>query len=69
MRLSKLAKNPQLLSRASGQWLLLAIVATALLALIPIWATRYIPANDYPFHLARMVILSQLDNPIFARFY
>jgi hypothetical protein len=42
---------------------------TAILALIPVYATRFLPFNDYPFHLARMVILSQLDNPIFARFY
>jgi hypothetical protein len=41
----------------------------AFLALIPIFVTRFLPFNDYPFHLARMVILSQLNNPIFARFY
>src|ERR1700724_2527904 len=48
---------------------LLAILATAFAAIIPVYATRFLPINDYPFHLARMVILAQLDNPIFARFY
>jgi hypothetical protein len=49
--------------------LVLAVLATAIIALIPVNATRFIPSNDYPFHLARMVILAQLDNPIFAQIY
>jgi hypothetical protein len=50
---------------------LVFVVATlaAFVALIPVYATRFLPFNDYPFHLARMVILSQLNNTIFARFY
>jgi hypothetical protein len=48
---------------------LIASLAIAILALIPVYATRFLPINDYPFHLARMAILAQLDNPIFARFY
>jgi hypothetical protein len=47
----------------------LVATLTAILALLPVYATRFLPFNDYPFHLARMVILSQLDNPIFSRFY
>lgn len=50
-------------------FLILVTLAIAVLALVPIYVTRYLPINDYPFHLARMVILAQLDNPIFARFY
>lgn len=38
-------------------WLALAIVAA--LAVVPVLAVDYIPANDYPFHLARIAILSQ----------
>jgi hypothetical protein len=49
--------------------LALAMLATAFLAIIPVYATRFLPINDYPFHLARMAILAQLDNPIFSRFY
>ena len=49
--------------------LILATLAIAVLALVPILVTRYFPINDYPFHLARMVILAQLDNPVLARFY
>lgn len=46
-----------------------AILAVAVLVLLPILANRFIPSNDYPFHLARMVILANLDDPIFSRFY
>ena len=53
----------------SRGFLILVTLAIALLALVPVYVTRYLPINDYPFHLARMVILAQLDNPIFARFY
>src|SRR5258706_10750823 len=56
--------------RARGRGLVLLVsILIALLAILPVYATRFLPLNDYPFHLARMVILSQLDNPIFARFY
>src|SRR5438309_1903714 len=48
---------------------LFAVAVVAILALVPVVANRFVPSNDYPFHLARMVILAQLDNPIFARFY
>src|SRR5258706_15544815 len=57
------AKNP------SSELLILIAMTLAALALMPVYVTRYLPINDYPFHLARMVILAQLHNPIFARFY
>lgn len=41
----------------------------ALCAILPVILVRFLPSNDYPFHMARIVILSQLDNPIFDRFY
>ncbi|HXJ01274.1 MAG TPA: hypothetical protein VNH44_08615 [Micropepsaceae bacterium] len=62
-RPSSLQHNP---GRAA---LILGTLAVALLALVPILVTRYFPINDYPFHLARMVLLAQLDNPTIARFY
>jgi len=40
-----------------------------LLAVVPIVLVRFPPINDYPFHLARIVILSHLNDPIFSRFY
>lgn len=47
----------------------LLLLAFSLLAVIPVVVVRFLPINDYPFHLARIVILSHIDNPIFARFY
>ena len=49
--------------------LALAALALAVLALAPIMATRYLPLHDYPFHLARIVILAHLDDPFLRRFY
>src|SRR5438105_13049546 len=51
------------------RFLILLAIGVALLALVPIYATPFLPINDYPFHLARMVILSHLDDPVFGRFY
>jgi hypothetical protein len=53
----------------SGKGLLAAILVLAVVAIVPIFSTRYLPLHDYPFHLARMIILTHLDNPLFARFY
>ncbi len=48
-------------------WCLLGL---ALLSVVlPIAAVRYLPLNDYPFHLARIFILADIDGPIFSRFY
>jgi hypothetical protein len=49
--------------------LILAAIAFSALALLPFASVRFPPLNDYPFHLARIVILSGLHNPVFARFY
>ncbi|HEX3753855.1 MAG TPA: hypothetical protein VHV26_02150 [Rhizomicrobium sp.] len=46
-----------------------AAILIGLLALLPILAVRYLPLHDYPFHLARIIILARLDNPFFQRFY
>jgi hypothetical protein len=55
---------------SSGLRLVLAAAGIiALLAIAPIYAVRYLPLHDYPFHVARIVILSQLDNPALAKFY
>ncbi|HEX3486896.1 MAG TPA: hypothetical protein VHT51_17720 [Micropepsaceae bacterium] len=51
------------------QILLLITFAIALLALVPLFLTRFLPINDYPFHLGRMVILAQLADPTMGRFY
>ncbi len=39
----------------------LATLLVAVLALTPIFGVTYIPANDYPFHLSRIAILSMGD--------
>ena len=47
-----------------------ATVLLALLAVAPIFWVTYIPASDYPFHLARISILSLGDNPgLLGTFY
>ncbi len=51
------------------KWIMAAAALIALLAVSPMFGIRYLPLHDYPFHLARVLILSQLDNPYFARFY
>jgi hypothetical protein len=45
------------------------MAVAAALVLVPILVNRFVPSNDYPFHLARMIILANLDDPIFSRFY
>ena len=62
-------RPPFLTQTNSRAFLTLVTLAIAASALMPIFSTRFLPINDYPFHLARMIIFAQLDNPIFARFY
>lgn len=38
-------------------------------ALLPIALVRFPPINDYPFHLARIIIMNRMDDPLFDRFY
>jgi hypothetical protein len=63
------ARSLSFANTPSKELLLLITLVIALLTLVPIFVTRYLPINDYPFHLGRMIILAQLDNPVFARFY
>lgn len=53
-------------SLANGALLSLII---ACLIIIPVIFNQFIPLNDYPFHLARIVILTDLDNPVYSEFY
>jgi len=48
---------------------ILIIFIISLLILSPFIFNRLIPLNDYPFHLARIVILSNLNDPIYTQFY
>jgi len=41
----------------------------ACLIITPVILNQFIPLNDYPFHLARIVILADLDNPVYSEFY
>jgi hypothetical protein len=54
---------------SSGFSFTLAFFVVAILALVPLLFVRFPPINDYPFHLARIVILARLDDPVFSRFY
>ena len=47
----------------------LLVLVLGILAVLPFALVRFPPINDYPFHLARIVILAELDNPEIARFY
>ena len=50
----------------SGVFITLLI---ALLVITPVALNTLVPLNDYPFHLARIIILSDLDNPVYSQFY
>jgi len=41
----------------------LAILAAAALLVLPLWIVRYPPLLDYPNHLARVFILTHINNP------
>ena len=47
----------------------LAFVAVSVAVVIPVAAVRFLPLNDYPFHLARIVILAELGDSGFDQFY
>jgi hypothetical protein len=51
--------------RLWGLVLILVVAATV----APVAAVRFVPLNDYPFHLARVVILAGLEGSGFDRFY
>ncbi len=53
-------------SLASGSLITLIIVC---LILTPVISNQFVPLNDYPFHLARIVILADLSNPVYSEFY
>jgi hypothetical protein len=40
-----------------------------ILAVVPFVAVRFPPINDYPSHLARIVILARLNDPVFSHYY
>jgi len=50
----------------SGSLIALIIMV---LVITPVILNQLIPLNDYPFHLARIIILSDLDNPVYSQFY
>ena len=55
-------------AQADGIFVLAAIIV-GLAAIAPLLAARFPPLNDYPFHLARIAILANLDHPILDQFY
>ncbi len=48
-----------------------ALVAAAALLIVPLWIVRFPPLLDYPNHLARVFILTHINNPIyqFSQYY
>jgi hypothetical protein len=48
-------------------WALFCVLT--ILAVVPFWVVRFPPINDYPSHLARIVVLSQLNDAIYSHFY
>jgi len=48
---------------------LLITLLICLLVITPVILNQLVPLNDYPFHLARIIILSNLDNPVYSEFY
>ena len=47
---------------ASSRWILLA---TSVIAVIPVWISRYPPMSDLPQHAAQVALLRDLHNPQF----
>jgi hypothetical protein len=49
----------------------IAVIAAAALLVVPIWIVKYPPLLDYPNHLARVFILTHINNPNyqFADYY
>lgn len=61
--------NPQWLPKWSLLTGSLLSLIIACLIITPVIFNQFIPLNDYPFHLARIVILANLDDPIYSEFY
>jgi len=51
-----------LIGSPASKWLLLA---TSLLAVIPVWVTHYPPMSDLPQHAAQIALLKNLNDPQF----
>ena len=64
--MNSILKNLIRWSPVSGSLIVLVIMA---LVVTPVILNQLIPLNDYPFHLARIIILSELDNPVYSQFY
>ena len=47
----------------------LITVFIALLIITPVLINQLVPLHDYPHHLARIIILSDLDQPVYKQFY
>ena len=64
---------PELVTSSKGdsqkRWFITTLVVISALMVLPFIATPYLPLNDYPFHLARIVILSSLEQSSFSEFY
>jgi len=45
------------------------VLFITMLVIAPVYLTQYPPLNDYPWHLARIIILSDLDSPVYSEFY
>jgi len=63
-----LANQPSAQQSPGALWWCLLVLAL-IAVVVPIAAVRYLPLNDYPFHLARIFILADIDGPIVSRFY
>ena len=50
-------------SRPALTFIGIAIVAAAVLLILPLWIVRYPPLLDYPNHLARVFILTHINDP------
>jgi len=47
----------------------LITLIVSLLIITPALLNQLAPLNDYPFHLARIIILSDINNPLYSKFY
>lgn len=59
-------KNRSRWAPISGK--IIALIVAALI-ITPVMFNQYLPLNDYPFHLARMIILADIENPVYSEFY
>jgi len=63
---NKILKSLLLWTPISGSVILLIILC---LIIAPVVLNPFPPLHDYPHHLARIIILSDLENPIYHQFY